>query len=208
MPGDSSVPPDDPDVPPDQGVPAVPPLGEYIADIEGCVDELARRLEMKPGRINIKVLAKMFRDTVVQYDILHQGRPAMFSDLLDVFGPDQSMWARFASKNSPVGYLIEEFMRKQAEYQDDDQDDQDDDQDDNRAEVEEAKARIMEVLPGMRSIGGGAFVKAFEISLRLAQHRPDDDVLRAALDGLVDDGRVTRAPHDYRRYKAADKVAA
>ena len=139
--------------------------GSTSRDIEGCVEELARRLEMKPGRINIKVLARMFRDTVVQYDILHQGRPAMFSDLLDVFGPDQSMWARFASKNSPVGYLIEEFMRKQAEYQDDDQDDQDDDQDDNRAEVEEAKARIMEVLPGMTSGGGPAFVKAFEISL-------------------------------------------
>ncbi len=120
VPGDSGV-PDDPD---DEDDLAVPPLEEYVADLEGCVDELARRLGMDPGQINIKVVAKMLREIVMEHRVTYKDRAAVFSDILELFPADYGMWDRFAGKMHPVGYMMEEFRRNiSTPSKDDDQDD-------------------------------------------------------------------------------------
>jgi hypothetical protein len=96
----SAVPADK--VPGDSGVPAVPPVEEFIADLEGCVDELARRLDVDPGSIDIKPLAKMWRGLYAGLDC----DPDFISDLLDICPADDSMWAYCASKDNPVGYMM------------------------------------------------------------------------------------------------------
>jgi len=93
-----------------------PSVEDYISDLEGCVDELARRLDMDPGRINIKVVAKTFRQLGVEYDA-----DVLFSDILDEFPADHPRWQRFASKNNPVGYMLDEFARCLAENADQDE---------------------------------------------------------------------------------------
>ena len=101
--GRQGVPPDD------QGVPAVRPVEEYIADLEGCVDELADRLGVEPGSVNIKELAKWWRKVMVQQD-----DDGMFSDLLDVWPADYPEWSMAAEKDNPVGFfrfIVEQFLQ-------------------------------------------------------------------------------------------------
>jgi hypothetical protein len=91
------------DCPAKDGFPA---LEEYVADVRVCRDELARRLGVDPGSINVKVLAKQLRDLCVEHAI-----DGVWSDLLDAFQEDDPIWAMSASGNNPVGFLM--FALKQ-----------------------------------------------------------------------------------------------
>lgn len=93
-------------VPGGSGVPAVPPVEEYIADLEGCVEELARRLGMEPGQINIRVLARMWRETMARC-----GENAGVSNLLKAWPADWQIWEILSDKHTPVGYFLDEVER-------------------------------------------------------------------------------------------------
>jgi hypothetical protein len=75
--------------------------------LEGCVDELGRRLGVDPGHITIKVVAKMFRQIMVRHDT-----DAMVSDLLDFVPADDRLWSHMAGKRNPVGCLLSEVDRR------------------------------------------------------------------------------------------------
>lgn len=84
-----------------------PPIEVYISDIEDVVDELEHRLGMAPGTVNIKALAKKWRELVIRQG--HAG--AGVSHTLQVFSADHPMWSRCATKGHPVGYLLDEIDR-------------------------------------------------------------------------------------------------
>jgi hypothetical protein len=89
---------------PDSPGPVVPPVEDFIGDLEGCVDELTRRLGIDPGAVNIKALAKKWRETVIRH-----GENEGVSVYLDYFPADHPMWSTCASKDNPVGYLLFDF---------------------------------------------------------------------------------------------------
>jgi hypothetical protein len=84
-----------------------PALEDYIADIEDVVDELEHRLGMAPGTVDIKPLAKLWRDLMVRH-----GEPgAGVSHTLTEFPADARMWSRCARADRPVGYFLCEIGR-------------------------------------------------------------------------------------------------
>jgi hypothetical protein len=82
------------------------PVEVYVSDLEDCVDDLAARLKMDPGKINIKVLATKWRDTVSRHN-----ENAGASALLDAWPADDPIWDVLAGKARPVGYLLDELER-------------------------------------------------------------------------------------------------
>jgi hypothetical protein len=75
-------------------------VDEFVSDLEGCRDELARRLGVDPGRITVKPLAKTLRNIDIKHD-----KTAMWSDILDICPEDDLVWAMSAGKDNPVGFL-------------------------------------------------------------------------------------------------------
>ena len=76
-------------------------LKEYVSDLEGCRDELARRLCVDPGNVTVKPLARMFRDMCVAH-----GEDVVLSELLDNLCPEtDTIWPMAAGKDNPVGFL-------------------------------------------------------------------------------------------------------
>ena len=78
-----------------------PALEEYVADLEECRDELARRLSVDPGSITIKPLAKQWREMSIR-----NGEQAGVSAAIKEFPADDPMWSMCASKANPVGFLV------------------------------------------------------------------------------------------------------
>ena len=87
-----------------------PALEVYIGDLEGCVDDLEHRLGMDPGTVNIKALAKSWREMTIRHE-----QKAGVSAHLNEFPADHEMWSRCASKDRPVGYFLNEVDRWLAE---------------------------------------------------------------------------------------------
>lgn len=83
-----------------------PAIEEYISDLEDVVDELEHRLGMAPGTVNIKALAKTYRNLMIKLD-----QQAGVSAAVETFPADHPMWARCATKDHPVGYFLDEIER-------------------------------------------------------------------------------------------------
>lgn len=78
----------------------VRPVEEFVADLEKCRDELARRLGVDPGSVTVKPLAKQLRNLDIKHD-----ETAMWSELLDLAPDTDTIWSMSASKDNPVGFL-------------------------------------------------------------------------------------------------------
>jgi hypothetical protein len=61
---------------------------------------------MAPGTVNIKALAKLFREMAIRH-----GEEAGVSAAINEFPADHAMWSRCASKHHPVGYFLSEIDR-------------------------------------------------------------------------------------------------
>jgi DNA-binding transcriptional ArsR family regulator len=85
-------------------------LLEYIGDLEGCVDELAARLRMHPGKIGITVLARKLRALGIKHD-----EPMRMSGVLARW-TDKDIWRKYAEAGSPVGYMLDDFDRFLSQY--------------------------------------------------------------------------------------------
>ena len=90
------------------------PVGEYVSDLQGCRDELARRLDVEPGQISVKPLAKQLHDLCAR-----NGNDVVFSEFLDDedFASDP-IWPMSAGKDRPVGFFM--FVLKQRIEEDND----------------------------------------------------------------------------------------
>lgn len=84
-----------------------PAIEVYISDIEDVVDELEHRLGMTPGTVNIKALAKLWRELMIR----HGEKEAGVSAAVETFPADHPMWGRCAGKVHPVGYFLDEQDR-------------------------------------------------------------------------------------------------
>ncbi len=170
-------------VPADSGVPDdYPDLGEYVADLEECLGDLASFLSVDEGTIEVKVLARMFRALCVRY-----GFTCMMSDVLDAFPTGR--WVRVSRKDNPVGYLLNEIEREFIK--------QNDEADANDPELEE---RFLKLFDGVECVAG------YNIGPRMPD--VDSEIIMALTKRLLEEGRIVK---DYSRpnsYKLADKVPA
>jgi hypothetical protein len=174
VPGQDGVPPDD------QGV---PPVEDYISDIEGCVEDLAIRLGMDEGQINIKVLAKMFRNLVIRYDYTN----LMVSDVIDIWDAG-SIWGRLTGKHNPVGYLLNEIEREMIKQNKE-----------NAADDTELESRFPDLFAGREYLPG----------YRISELMPDVDleVSMALIKRLLDEGRIVKNYSSPNSYELGLRVA-
>lgn len=171
VPGVSSVSPDD------QGV---PPIEDYIADLEECAGALAVRLGVdEDDGINIKVLAGKLRDLCVLYDY-HM----LMSDIINSYEVDDRVWWKCSRKAVPVGYFLNEIEREMIQSNKN-----------YAAEDKELEDRFLELFTGRDYLPGH----------RISELMPDVDfeVSMALIKRLLDEPRIVKISSPPNSYKLA-----